>query len=80
MEPLVWHGFGKSQQQRSAGLWIHEQFQNRLPQRWIKAVVGRSQPHLRCQVVAGLQQRPGSAVGWRQAARVVRLQQRQGSR
>ena len=75
LQQRIRHRFGTAQQQRSAGLGIHKQFQQCLVILGINAATFASKAHLRGLVLAGIEQRPGPAVGWRQAARVLLFQE-----
>ena len=75
LEQRIRHRSGTAQQQRSAGLGIHQQFEHRLLILGINAATCASKAHLRGMVLAGIEQRPGPAVGWRQAARVLLFQE-----
>ena len=80
LEQRICHRFGTAQQQRSAGLGIHKQFEQRLVLLGIQAIACARKDHFRGVALAGIQQRPGPAVGRRQAARVLRFQELEGSR
>ena len=59
---------------------IHKQFEHCLVILGSAAAACTSKDHLCGFALSGIEQRPGPAVGWRQAARVLPFQELQGSR